>query len=314
LLLKDLLKDYLEYLELNQNMSQGTIKMYDFYLGDFIEFTKKTISQDPKPLDITEDLAKRYRLNLNRRISAKSKKEYKRSTQKVYLVALRSFLKWLSILRGIDTLNHEKIALGRSEGRIPKFLDAQSVFRLLSVQNTNKRSGIRDKAILEVLFSTGLRVSEAVSLNKKDFTPQAIERGEFSVIGKGRKVRTVFLSASAKKSLRRYIAIRKDEFIPLFIRYSGKSMDKEDLEGNSLRLTPRSIERMVKKYALNAGIDSDISPHTLRHSYATDLLSSGADLRSVQELLGHSSVSTTQIYTHITNPRLKEVHEKFHNK
>ena len=180
---------------------------------------------------------------------------------------------------------------------------------MLSVQDLSKISGIRDRAILETLFSTGLRVSELVDLNVDDIS---FDSNEFTVIGKGRKPRTVYLSDSAKKWLKKYLATRDDNFIPLFLRYSGKKMDEGDLEGESLRLTARSIQRMIKKYTARAGISVDVTPHTLRHTFATGLLKSGADLRSVQELLGHSSVTTTQIYTHVTNKQLKEVHRDFH--
>jgi len=173
----------------------------------------------------------------------------------------------------------------------------------------NKKSGIRDRAILELLFSTGLRVSELVGLSVTDVN---LKTGEFTVVGKGRKVRTVYLSDSAKEWIRRYLATRSDDFSPLFLRYSGKKMDDGDIEGESLRLTARSVQRLVKKYTLRAGIAVDATPHTLRHTFATGLLREGADLRSVQELLGHSNVSTTQIYTHLTSKQLKDVHQKYH--
>jgi len=311
-LLKDLLVEYLEYLELTKNMSQGTIKMYDFYLSDFITFTKSKLSKDPSIKDISESLIKEYRLNLNRRISSKSKQEYKRTTQKVYLVSIRSFLKWLISSKGYNTVPAEKIELGRSQAQVPKFLSGNDLKKLFGVQNLSKRSGLRDRAILELLFSTGMRVSELVNLNKDSMSDSVLSRGEFTVIGKGQKARTVYLSDLAKQALRSYLATRKDEFAPLFLRYSGVAMAENDLKGDSLRLTVRSVERLLKKYAMKAGIRDDITPHTLRHSYATDLLVNGADLRSVQELLGHANVSTTQIYTHVTNKRLKEIHEKFH--
>ncbi len=255
------------------------------------------------------DLVKKYRLNLNRRISTKTNQEFKRSTQNVFLIALRAFLKYLVVEEGIEVIPPEQIILGKTEETLPKVLDEEQLSRLFETQNLNKRSGIRDRTILEVLFSTGLRVSELVSLNVDSVNTKS---GEFTVMGKGRKVRTVYLSDSAKDWLKRYLATRNDNFEPLFIRYSGKKMKEQDFEGESLRLTPRSIQRLVKKYITRAGISVDATPHTLRHTFATGLLKEGADLRSVQELLGHSNVSTTQIYTHVTNRQLKEAHKKFH--
>jgi site-specific recombinase XerD len=217
-------------------------------------------------------------------------------------------LKYLIVIEKIEVLPPDEIILGKSEGRIPKFLQDEQLKSIFSVQNINKRSGIRDKAILLLLYSTGLRVSELVSLNVSDVN---LKTGEFAVVGKGRKVRTVYLNETAKSALQKYINVRKDTFKPLFLRYSGKELENIDEDGEKLRLTVRSIQRLVKKYALNAGISVDATPHTLRHSFATSLLSQGADLRSVQELLGHSNLSTTQIYTHVTNKKLKEVHKEF---
>ncbi|NBO22363.1 hypothetical protein EBU94_03355 [bacterium] len=208
----------------------------------------------------------------------------------------------------LEVLPPDEIILGKSEGRIPKFLQDDQLKSIFSVQNVNKRSGIRDKAILLLLYSTGLRVSELVALNVSDVN---LKTGEFAVIGKGRKVRTVYLNETAKSALLKYLNVRKDTFKPLFLRYSGKQLENIDEDGESLRLTVRSIQRLVKKYAINAGISVDATPHTLRHSFATSLLSQGADLRSVQELLGHSNLSTTQIYTHVTNKKLKDVHKQF---
>ncbi|MBT6401726.1 tyrosine-type recombinase/integrase [candidate division WWE3 bacterium] len=308
--LEKLLIRYLEHCEIEKNLTQSTIRMYHFYLSDFIGFTqdflgKETVTES----DIDSELIKKYRLQLNRRISSKSHEEYKKSTQKTFLVALRAFLKYLIVEEQLDVISPEKIILGRAEARVPKVLNEEQLERLFEVQNLNKKSGIRDRAILEILFSTGLRVSELSKLNVSDVN---LKTGEFTVVGKGRKVRTVYLSESAKDWLRRYFSTRSDEFHPLFLRYSGKKMEDNDFEGESLRLTPRSIQRLVKKYTLRAGIAVDATPHTLRHTFATGLLREGADLRSVQELLGHSNVSTTQIYTHVTNKQLKDIHKKFH--
>ncbi|HDQ88796.1 MAG TPA: site-specific tyrosine recombinase XerD [candidate division WWE3 bacterium] len=222
---------------------------------------------------------------------------------------MRAFLKYLIVEVGLDVVPPDRIILGKESDRVPSVLNDEQLEHLFSVQDLNKRSGIRDRAILETLFSTGLRVSELVALDTEDIN---LKTGEFTVIGKGGKARIVYLSDSAKDWLRRYLSTRRDEFKPLFLRYSGKSMEKDDPDGESLRLSARSIQRMVKKYVKRSGLAVDATPHTLRHTFATDLLSEGADLRSVQELLGHSDVSTTQIYTHITDKRLKEVHEKYH--
>jgi site-specific recombinase XerD len=308
--LEKLLIRYLEHCEIEKNLSQNTIRMYHFYLSDFIEFSQGFLNKkDVEETDLDAELIKKYRLELNRRISSKSQKEYKRSTQKTFLVALRAFLKYLLIEEKLNVLPPEQIILGKAEARVPKVLNEEQLERLFEVQNLNKKSGIRDRAILELLFSTGLRVSELTNLNVGDVN---LKTGEFTVVGKGRKVRTVYLSDSAKEWIRRYLSTRHDEFTPLFLRYSGKKMDEGDITGESLRLTVRSVQRLVKKYTLRAGIAVDATPHTLRHTFATGLLREGADLRSVQELLGHTNVSTTQIYTHLTSKQLKDVHKKFH--
>ena len=308
--LEGLITTYLEHCELEKNLTQNTIKMYDFYLRDFMQWLQGfTNNKTPAIADLEYETIRKYRIDLNRRISSKSNEEYKRTTTTTHLVALRAFLKYLITEHSLDVLSPDSIPLGKAEDRLPKVLNEEQLKRLFSQQNLSKRSGIRDRAILELLFSTGLRVSELCSLNVDTIN---IESGEFTVIGKGRKARTVYLSDSAKYWVKRYLGVRRDNFRPLFIRYSGKSMDDGDIDGESLRLTARTIQRVVKKYTAKAGISVDATPHTLRHSFATGLLRQGADLRSVQELLGHSDVSTTQIYTHITNKQLKETHERFH--
>jgi site-specific recombinase XerD len=284
--------------------------MYHFYLNDFLDWSSEYLQKDTiLTTDLNVDLIKKYRVNLNRRISSKSHEEFKRSTQKTFLIAVRAFLKYLIVEMGLNVVSPEQIILGKSEDSSPKVLNDEQMKRLFETQDLNKRSGIRDRAILETLFSTGLRVSELVHLNVDSVN---LESGEFSVMGKGRKLRTVYLSPSARDWLRRYLSTRSDAFTPLFLRYSGKSMEVNDVLGESLRLTTRSVERLVKKYTLRSGISVDATPHTLRHTFATGLLREGADLRSVQELLGHSNVSTTQVYTHVTNKQLKDVHKKFH--
>ncbi len=301
---------YLEHCEVERNLSQNTIKMYSFYLRDLTDWMKSFLTKSNlQVVDISTELIRKYRLNLNRRISTKSQQEFKRSTQTTFLVAIRAFLKYMIVEEKVDVLPPEQITLGKPDPRVPKVLEEDQLKFLFEVQDLNKRSGLRDRAILEVLFSTGLRVSELCNLNIDSIN---LDTGEFAVIGKGRKVRTVYLSPSAIDWLGRYLSTRKDDFSPLFLRYSGKKMKLGDETGESLRLTPRSVERLVKGYALRAGIAVDATPHTLRHTFATGLLREGADLRSVQGLLGHSNVSTTQIYTHITNRQLKDVHKKFH--
>jgi len=314
--LSKLILAFLEYCELEKNLSQGTIKMYYFYLKNFSEWIKEQKKKDVVSYsDISHEDVKAYRVFLNRKISYKSNQPLKRNTQNRFLTALRSFLKFLIVDRQLDTtLPPEKVQLGKPDARVPKFLSDSQIEELVSVQDLTKKSGLRDRAILELLFSSGLRISELVALDKTDMTTEILNHKEFSVIGKGRKVRTVYLSKTSVEWLKKYLALRNDKFDPLFIRYSGKSMEENDPKGESLRLTPRSIQRMVKKYARKAGLAVDVTPHVLRHSFATDLLMSGADLRSVQELLGHADVSTTQIYTHVTNKRLKEIHEKYHKK
>src|SRR3989339_2122620 len=308
--LSDVLTQYLEYCEIEKNLSQNTLKMYHFYLTDFLEWLGAFLKKDKVSVaDISDENIKKYRLDLNRRISSKSNMEFKRSTQKPFLVAIRALLKYLVVEERLEVMSPEQIILGKSDDRVPKVLNEEQMGRLFQVQDLSKRSGLRDRSILETLFSTGLRVSELVALDKDDVN---LITGEFTVVGKGGKARIVYLSQSAIMWLKRYLTTRKDPFLPLFIRYSGVHMVKDDFEGHSLRLTSRSVERLVKKYTKRAGISIDATPHTLRHTFATGLLREGADLRSVQELLGHSNVSTTQIYTHVTNTQLKEVHKKFH--
>ncbi len=301
--LSHLLTDFLEYLELDKNASDKTVRNYHRYLSRFIEF-----SGDIEPEKINFELVRKFRLYLSRYQDPVTKMGLKRKTQNYFIIALRSFLRYM-IRRDIDTLAPEKLELGEQEASPIKFLEQEKLAVLLDSPNTTERDGLRDKAILEMLFSTGLRVSELTSLNRDQ-----IESGknEFTVIGKGRKERIVFISDEARHWVNRYINDRSDEFKPLFIRYQGKIDPSED--GENMRLTTRSIERIVEKYVKAVGLSIKATPHTLRHSFATDLLQNGADIRSVQEMLGHSNISTTQIYTHVTNRQLKEVHKNFHSK
>lgn len=289
--------------------------MYHFYLKEFTQWLEEAHGTSVSYKHITQQSVSDFRVYLNRKISMRRNEPLMRNTQNRYLTALRSFLRYLIVIKGYqDVLPPDKVILGKSDPRVPKFLAEDQVEELVKAQDLNKKSGLRDRAILETLFSTGMRISELTNLNVDDLSPQVLEKREFAVVGKGRKVRTVYLSESAARWIKQYLATRKDRFRPLFVRYSGKSMDEQDPDGESLRLTPRSVQRMVKKYARMAGLSVDVTPHVLRHSFATDLLMAGADLRSVQELLGHSDVSTTQIYTHVTNKHLKDVHERFHKR
>lgn len=316
--LSKLLIDFLEYLELERNVSKLTIRNYKHYLNRFIAFlgvrsppplgavasAKATI-----PSSITPEKIREYRLFLSHFADA-HEMTLKRVTQNYHLIALRSFLKFL-IKRGIKVVSPEIIELGKAESHSIKFLERDAVERLLNMPQISTPEGFRDKAILELLFSTGLRVSELVGLNRDQIN---LQRKEFGVIGKGRRARVVFLSDTAAQWLGRYLKSRDDSWKPMFIRYSGKTPDEGDRTGQSRRLSARSVQRSVEKYVKKARLPVKITPHGLRHSFATDLLSSGADLRAIQELLGHKNVSTTQIYTHITNPQLREIHAKFHRK
>lgn len=296
--LDKLVKDFLEYLEIERNVSQLTIRNYAHYLYRFLAFLKKGA---PSPTisvkSITPDSIREYRLYLSRFVDDHGI-SLKRVTQNYHLIALRSFLKYC-LKRDIAVVAPEKIDLPKAESRSIKFLEREQIERLLNIAES-----LRDRAILEVLFSTGLRVSELTGLNRDHIN---FERKEFGVIGKGRRARVVFLSDTAVSWLKKYLDARQDDDKALFIRSAGK----KDAE---LRLTPRSVQRLVEKYVKKARLPIKITPHGLRHSFATDLLSGGADLRAIQEMLGHKNVSTTQIYTHITNPQLKEIHNKFHRK
>lgn len=300
--LSKLITDFLEYLEVERNTSQLTIRNYDHCLRRFL-----FLAGDINPREIDQDLIRKYRIFLARYKDPVTNRPLKRITQNYFMIALRAFLKYLA-KQDIETLAAEKIELGEQDPRPIKILEDKYLQRLLSSPNVTDKTGLRDKAILEILFSTGLRVSELVALNRDQLN---FDTKEFGVIGKGGKERVVFLSDSAVEWLQRYLKSREDDFKPLFIRYQGEILTDDD--GEKMRLTSRSVERVVEKYVRLAKIPIKATPHTLRHSFATDLLINGADLRSTQELLGHANVSTTQIYTHVTNPQLKEVHKAFHS-
>ena len=294
--------DFLEHLEIEQNRSQKTIQNYDHYLTRLIDF-----AGDIDIKEITPELIRKWRLWLNR-LGTNTSDELGKNTQNYHLIALRSFLKFCA-KRDIETMPADKIELAKSARKQVTFLNPEELERLFKAPKIDTINGLRDRAILELLFSSGLRVSELVGLDKDDIN---LKRKEFMVRGKGQKDRPIFISDNAAWWVKEYVEKRQDNTRPLFIRYSGNK--KVSVSGNYYRLTARSVQRLVARYAIMAGITKHVSPHTLRHSFATDLLMNGADLRSVQAMLGHSNISTTQIYTHVTDPHLKAVHEKFHSK
>jgi len=301
LTLSELVTDFLEHLEIEQNRSQKTISNYDHYLQRLVEF-----ADDCDIAKLDAEMVRQWRLHLNRTKDVNSN-ELTKTTQNYHLIALRSFLKYLA-KRDIKALDSAKIELAKVSRPQVTFLDTGEVERLLAAIDTSNPIGLRDRAVIELLFSGGLRVSELVSLDRDQIN---LERREFMVRGKGQKDRPVFISPQAADWIGRYLATRQDDGKPLFIHYSGSQDGSED--GMYTRLTVRSVQRLVKRYSKAAGITKDVTPHTLRHSFATDLLQNGADLRSVQGLLGHANIATTQIYTHVTDPQLKRVHERFHH-
>ena len=304
--LSSLIDEFLEYLEIERNLSPLTIRDYRHYLDNFVEWSK-THSPIAKPQDLTVELIRKYRVYLAHYNSPNGQLPLKKVTQNYYVIALRSFLKYL-IRKDLPVISPDKIELPKTESRSLKFLDRDQVERLLAQPDVSGERGLRDKTLMEVLFSTGLRVSELCRLNRDQVN---LERGEFGVIGKGGRARVVFLSDRATLWLERYLGRRSDQAKALFIRYAGNQEPIENLE--KLRLTPRSVQRIIEKYVHKARLPVKATPHVLRHSFATDLLMNGADLRSVQELLGHKNVSTTQIYTHVTNAQLRDVHKAFHS-
>ncbi len=302
--LKTLKQQFLEYTEIEKGRSLNTVRNYDRYLARFLSFLKK---DDPGA--ITDASVRDFRLWLNRQSTGNNRatgETLKKKTQNYYLIALRAFLKYLT-RQGVKTMPPERIELAKVGERQVEFMTNEELHRLLEAPDSDDLKSLRDKAILSMLFSTGLRVSELCSL------PREIDLStdEVSIRGKGDKVRVVFLSEEAKSAVKKYLAKRDDMDDALFVKISAEKKHG----GQSLPLTTRSIERIVKHYATKAGIISKcITPHTIRHSFATDLLSNGADLRSVQALLGHANIGTTQIYTHVTDKHLRNVHRQFHNR
>lgn len=305
--IEQLKRQFLEHLEIEKGASLKTVENYDRYLSKFFNFTKAK-----KASDITDDNIREFRLFLNRQSGVKVKGQtsatMKKNTQNYYLIALRVFLKYL-MKRGVTAISPDRIELAKIKERSLDLITGDELARLLSGPAESAKhiqagkpdlKALRDRAILELFFSTGLRVSELASLN----SDLDLSKDEFSIRGKGEKVRVVFLSDDAKKAIKEYLAKRKDMAEPMFV-----SENKAHT-----RLTTRSIERIVKHYAIKAGISKKVTPHVIRHSFATDLLSNGADIRSVQMMLGHSNIATTQIYTHVTDTQLREIHKKYHGK
>ena len=300
------INEFLEYLEVEKGSSPLTLRNYKHYLGRLVNWLKKERIR-LSLADINPELVRQYRVYLSR-ISDGKGGALSRKTQGYHAIALRSFLRWL-IKNDHKVMSPDKIDLPKVEDRENKFLTGEQIDRLLNAPSLSTIQGKRDKAILEVLYSTGLRVSELVKLDRDrlDF-----KRREFGVVGKGGRARAVFLSVRAAEWIQKYLAARSDRYKPLFIRHKGKIDPSTPDE--KMRLTPRSIQRMIKKYVRKIKLPVDATPHIIRHSFATDLLMAGADIRSVQEMLGHKNIQTTQIYTHVTHKHLREVHKSFHGR
>lgn len=304
--------DFLEYLEIERGAASKTQENYSRYLNKFVKWLKMTKNDDLKPHELTPDHIWQYRIFLARSpISETSKKTLKKKTQNFYLIALRNLLTFFAD-RDIQAMPADKIKLAKRDKseQTVKFLTLDQIEKLLLTPDTSHNIGLRDRAILEVLFSTGLRIAELVALNKEQIKIKPDTKDfELSITGKGGHTRTVYFSERAIRWLRKYLESRKDDDKALFINYKKRKSSSQ----SPIRLTVRSIERMVEKYSKMAGLPIRVTPHVLRHTMATDLLNQGADLRTVQEILGHQSVATTQIYTHVTNKRLREMHRQFHS-
>lgn len=308
--ISELVADFLESLEIEKGRSTKTVENYGLYLARFIDLITEDFEGQEmiKPSDITPEVLRRFRLKLNRFSDNQNKERLSALTQSYHLIALRGFFKYLA-KRGIKSLDPSLIDLPRAAKKQVTFLHFDEIERLLAEIPLDTESGLRDRAIIELLFSGGLRVSELCSLNRDSIN---LERREFMVRGKGKKDRPIFIDRSTAECIEDYLNMRTDTLPALFLNNSANKQIPST-SGDFRRLTPRSIERIVQKYTRLAGITKHVTPHTMRHSFATDLLMNGADIRSVQSLLGHANISTTQIYTHITDPHLKEVHEKFHS-
>lgn len=307
--ISDLIEDFLEHLEIESGRSKKTIDNYRLYLERFLEISQVILNKDDvTPKDITRELIRKYRLRLNRYGSDNGSEDLKTITQAYHLIALRGFLKYLA-RREIKSLDPSLVDLPHVVRKQVTFLHFDEVEDMLAEIDTSTESGLRDRAIIELLYSGGLRVSELVGLDRGSIN---LERREFMVRGKGSKDRPIFISQSAADKVQDYLDARTDSLPALFLNNS-RNTQTVDTSGNYRRITARSVERIVEKYARLAGITKHVSPHTLRHSFATDLLMNGADIRAVQSMLGHADISTTQIYTHVTDAHLKEIHERYHS-
>ncbi|MBF1038185.1 site-specific tyrosine recombinase/integron integrase [Candidatus Nanosyncoccus nanoralicus] len=308
--ISDLINDFLESLEIEKGRSTKTTENYGLYLARFLDLITQDFPEGAtiKPSDLTPEILRKFRLRLNRFDDNQNHERLSALTQSYHLIALRGFLKYLA-KRGIHSLDPSLVDLPRAAKKQVTFLHFDEVERLLAEIPIDTETGLRDRAIIELLFSGGLRVSELCNLNRDSIN---LARREFMVRGKGKKDRPIFIDQTTADHLEEYLSARSDTLPALFLNNSS-NQNIPDTSGDFRRLSPRSIERIIQKYARLAGITKHVTPHTLRHSFATDLLMNGADLRSVQSLLGHANIATTQIYTHITDPHLKEVHEKFHS-
>ena len=305
----ELIDDFLEHLEIEAGRSKKTIENYRLYLERFVMISEEILNRDSlKPEDITRELLRKYRIKLNRYGTDNGSDDLQTITQAYHLIALRGFLKYLA-RREIKSLDPSLIDLPHVVRKQVTFLHFDEVEDMLNQIDFSTESGLRDRAIIELLYSGGLRVSELVGLNRDSIN---LERREFMVRGKGSKDRPIFISQACADRVQDYLDARNDSLPALFLNNS-KNVQAVDTSGNYRRMTKRSVERIVEKYAKLAGITKHVSPHTLRHSFATDLLMNGADLRAVQSMLGHADISTTQIYTHVTDAHLKEIHDKFHS-
>ena len=307
--ISDLISDFLESLEIEKGRSTKTTENYGLYLARFLDLITQDFPEGAtiKPADLTPEILRKFRLRLNRFDDNQNHERLSALTQSYHLIALRGFLKYLA-KRGIKSLDPSLVDLPRAAKKQVTFLHFDEVSRLLSEIPTDTETGLRDRAIIELLFSGGLRVSELCNLNRDSIN---LARREFMVRGKGKKDRPIFIDQTTAEHIEDYLNARTDTLPALFLNNSS-NQNIPDTSGDFRRLSPRSIERIIGKYTRLAGITKHVTPHTLRHSFATDLLMNGADIRSVQSLLGHANIATTQIYTHITDPHLKEVHEKFH--
>ena len=300
------LNDFLDWIDVEKGLSSKTQENYGRFLKRFLDWLKESRLENIKPHELTSDHVWQYRVFLSRQLSPKTKASLKKTTQNYYLIALRALLSYVTE-RDIVSLPSEKIKLAKdkSEKQV-RFLTLEQLEKLFSAIDTDKPSGLRDRAILESFFSTGMRIAELVSLDREQIKfPAETQELELGIIGKGNRSRTVYFSKRALSWLRKYLATRDDKEKALFIHYRSK-------KNASSRLTPRAIEKIMKKYAIASGIPLSSTPHVLRHTFATDLLNEGVDLRMIQEFLGHKSITATQIYAHVTSKKLREIHQKFH--